>query len=265
MKKTILLLLLATSFNSYALDFNAYFNQFKEKLMKIISPEDELKTVRAEVEMPVIPQVVKDAKSLGVYDKTGALYTQGAKFNNLSTKDKRKYRLAFIQELYLVVTGSAGDKDKILSALNVIERGGSREGVYRSIVLGQDYSALEGFSETPSEDVINFSTKYGEKYLSKSFNKDQMKRINLYGIKRVITEKTLELIDSFPKNNDDLHRWYAVLSADMRAKFPLLWSGKVRTQKSALYHLRWAKSVPFQQIKSEVIIKLHKIMNSLQG
>lgn len=263
MKKIILLLLISIPLPSYALDFNAYFDQIKTKFNELINPAKEVEA-KPEVEMPEIPKVNQDAKSLDVYNKTGALYTQGALFNNLSTEKKRKYRLAFIQELYLVVTGSAGDKEKILSALNVIERGGSREGIYRSIVLSQEYSALEGFSETPSEDLVNFSAKYGEKFLHKVFNKDQMRKINLFGIKRVITEKSLELIDSFPKDNDDLHKWYAIFSADMRAKFPLLWTGKTRTQKSALYHLRWAKSVPLQQIKSEVIIKLHKIMNSLQ-
>lgn len=264
MKNLFLLLLLGFSFNSFALDVSAYLDKMKSKFNEMINPEKDTEVSKPLVEMPTIPKVVKDAKSVDVYNKSGSLYTQGASFNNLSTEEKRKYRLAFIQELYLVVTGSAGDKDKILSSLNVIERGGSREGVYRSIVLSQEYSALEGFSETPSEDVINFATKYGERFLSKAFNKAQMRQINLFGIKRVITEKSLELIDSFPKDSDDLHRWYAILSSDMRAKYPLLWNGKTRTQKNPLYHLKWAKSVPLQQIKSEVIIKLHKIMNSLQ-
>lgn len=263
MKKLLFILLTLTSLQAHALDFNAYFEEVKSKFNELIGKEIPTIT-KDEIEMPEIPNVVQDARSTDVYNKNGAIFKQGAAFNNLSDEEKRKYRLAYIQELYLVVLGSSGEKEKILSSLNVIERGGSREGVYRSVVLSSEYSALEGFSETPSEDLVSFATKYGEKFLNRSFNKDQMRRINLFGIKRVVVEKTLEVIDSFPPDSDDLHRWYAVFSADVRTKFPLLWNGKTRTNKSAKYHYEWAKSVPFQLIKSEVIVKLHKIMNSLQ-
>lgn len=263
MKKLIFIILTLTSMQAFAFDFNTYFDEMKDKFYEIIGKNDSTKTM-AEMELPKIPEVVEDARSTDVYNKKGAIYQQGGAFNNLSSEEKRKYRLAYIQELYLVVTGSVGEKEKILSSLNVIERGGSREGVYRSVVLSAEYSALEGFSEIPSEDLIKFATNYGEKYLHRNFNKDQMRRINLFGIKRVVTEKTLEVIDSFPPDSDDLHKWFAVFSSDVRLKFPLLWSGKTRTNKSAKYHYNWAKSVPLQLIKSEVIIKLHKIMNSLQ-
>ena len=262
MKTLILFFGVLITTSSYAFNFNSYYEEMKSKFLEMIG--EESKSLRPEIELPPIPKVVSDAKSLDVYNKKGELYQQGEAFNKLSNEEKRKYRLAFIQELYLTVTGSAGEKETIVTALNILEKGGSREGVYRSVVLSPEYSSLEGFSETPSEDLIRFASQYGEKFLARNFNEAQMRRINLYGIKRVIVEKTLEVMDSFSPEGEDLHKWYAVLSADLRAKFPLLWSGKTRTQKSALYHKRWAKSVPVQQIKSEVIIKLHKVMNSLQ-
>ncbi len=265
MKKIYLLSILVISFNAAAFDLKASYNEAKTKVLKLLNlGTSEVKDEVDEVELPSIPEIVRDAKSTDVYNKSGKIYLQGGAFKKLSEKDKRKYRLAFIQELYLNVTGSAAEKDKILTALNIIERGGSREGVYRSVVLSPEYSALEGFSEAPSADLINFSHKYGQRFLARNFNKTQMQKINLYGIKRVVTEKSLEIMDSFSKNDDDLLRWYAVMSSELAKKFPLLWSGKTRTNKSALYHLNWAKSVPLQLIKSEVMIKLHKVMNSLQ-
>jgi hypothetical protein len=39
----------------------------------------------------------------------------------------------------------------------------------------------------------------------------------------------------------------------------------MRSNKSAADHKKWAKSVPDQYIKSEVILKLNKVLNKLQG
>lgn len=264
MKKIYILTLLFFTLNANAIDLQATYNQAKAKVLNLLNLEKQAPEESVEVELPPIPKIVSDAKSIDVYNKSGKIYSQGAAYKKLSDTDKRKYRLAFIQELYLNVTGSSAEKSKILTALNIIEKGGSREGVYRSIVLSPDYSALEGFSESPSADLINFSYKYSIRFLAKSFSKAQMQKINLYGLKRVITEKSLEIMDSFSKDDDQLLEWYAVMSSELAKKFPLLWSGKTRPNKSALYHLKWAKSVPLQLIKSEVIIKLHKVMNSLQ-
>ena len=54
--------------------------------------------------MPKIPKVVKDATSTDVYNKMGALFTQGAKFTNLPLLKKRSYRVAFIEELFLLLS-----------------------------------------------------------------------------------------------------------------------------------------------------------------
>ena len=38
----------------------------------------------------------------------------------------------------------------------------------------------------------------------------------------------------------------------------------VRQSKSYDYHLNWAEKVPRQHMKSEIIIKIHRVFNSLQ-
>lgn len=248
----------------YALDLNELLNKAKSKVESIMGKKPVETKSAPDVIFPEIPKVIRDAKSLKVYEKKGEIYTQGRAFNNLTLEKKRKYRLAFIQELYFVVNGAHGEKSHILSNLNVLENGGSREGVYRSIVLSNDYASLEGFSENPTDKLLAFSSRFGKKFLHRDFNKALMKQLNLYGIKKVITEKVLELVDAFPKDGDSLYRWYAIFSSDLVAEFPRLFKGKTRSQSSALYHLAWVKSVPLQHIKSELIIKIHKVMNSLQ-
>jgi hypothetical protein len=259
----ITILIFQTSF-AFALDFNDYLNKAKSRIESLMGKKADTVNVTTDVIFPKIPKIIRDAKSLKVYEKKGKVYTQGHAFNKMRVEQKRKYRLAFIQELYFVVNGAHGDKSNVLSSLNVLENGGAREGIYRSIVLSNDYASLEGFSENPTDKLLGFSSRFGKKFLNRDFNTALMKQLNLYGIKKVITEKTLELVDAFPKDGEALYRWYAVFSSDIVIEFPILFKGQTRSQSSALYHLAWAKSVPLQHIKSELIIKIHKIMNSLQ-
>jgi hypothetical protein len=249
---------------TYALDFNSYLNKAKSKVEELMGKKKVQKKVVPEVELPKFPEIIRDAKSLQVYKKKGTIHTQGHSFNKLSLEKKRHYRLGFLRELHFVVNGSQAEKSTLISNLNVLESGGSREGIYRSIVLSNEYSSLEGFSEVPSKGLLEYSVRFGQKFLKRKFNQELMKKLNLYGIKKVITEKVLELIDAFPSDGEDLYKWYAVFSADFSREFSASAKGKVRSRKSALFHLAWAKTVPLQQIKSEVIVKIHMAMNSLQ-
>ena len=275
MKKIIFVILLM-SFNSYGFDFDSYLDRAKSIVNDLATQVAESTSSKTEgdaevetskgkkIKMPKLPEVVKDAKNLDVYNKDGKIYKQGSVYNNLEPAHKIRYQTAFVQELYLVINGTEGDKDQILSSLNTLERGGSREGVYRSIVLSNNYSELENFTIAPSEKLIEFSVYFGKKYLGKNYGKTLLAKLNLYSIKRVIVENTLELIEAFPVDGEDLYSWYSILSSDLSQKFPKLWSGKTRTNPSVNYHYKWAQTVPFQHIKSELIIKIHKVMNSLQ-
>ncbi|MBD65152.1 MAG: hypothetical protein CME62_08095 [Halobacteriovoraceae bacterium] len=266
--KYFLLTLIITN-TTFAFDWKEKLEELKSKA---IDKYEELKGDKnkkpdpypTKIKMPELPQISKSATSLSVYEKKGAIYSQGASFKNLSTEKKRPYRTVFIQELYEAVYEADISKQNVVSLLNVLEKGGSREGVYRSLVLSNDYGALEAYNTTPNEKLINYVVQFGEKYLGRKFSPDQLQKINLYGIKRVICEKILELIDSFPVDGKDLKSWYALVSAEYAQKFPRLWKSKIRKSPYADLHYKWASTVPLQHIKSELIIKTHKIYNSIQ-
>lgn len=254
---------LVISFSGHAFDFEGLVDKTKSKVNKLLGKEEKVVVVET-IQMPTIPKVVKDARSMDVYNKNGAIFKQGRKFNQLAPLMKRQYRVAFIEELFIAVSGSQASKDELTSMLNVLERGGSREGVYRSIVLSGTYSNLESYQEQPKDALLDFTARLAGKYLNKSFNKDVMAQLNLYGIKKLMTEKMLEVMDAFPTDGKDLRSWYAVLSSDLAKEFSGLWKGKIRGITQREPHFKWAGSVPFQHIKSEVIIKIHKVMNKLQ-
>lgn len=267
MAKYLGLLIVLTSFSSYSLDLDKYKEQIRGHLKSMLGEDVSNKLLGEEertVELPDIPKVEIDATSTKVYsDKNRKIEKQGSAFSSLSDKQKRKYQVAFIQELYEVTRNSEPKQDDIIKYLNVLEQGGSREGVYRAITLDDVYSSLESYDETPEKALTDFTVKYGEKYLGRVFDGSSIRKLNLWSIKRIVTEKSLEVMDVLANKPEDLHAWYAVFSAELAKEYPKLWQTKIRSTQNPRVHLNWASQAPFQHVKSETIIKLHKLMNFL--
>lgn len=257
--------LMGISGHGYALDLdslksklNKYVDIVKEKL------GSDKKSDSNTFEMPPIPRIKKDATDVDFYKKSGKIYTQGLSFKKLSVDMKRNYYVSFVEELYLVVRGATATTDEVVRGVNILEQGGTREGVYRSLVFSQEYRALEAYEEVPNEKLMSFTFNFAEKYFSIRYNKNELKRLNLWGLKRVLVEKSLEIVDAFPTDGENLYRWYAIMSSELAKVNGGRFKGKIRLQTNEKAHYRWAQKVPLQQIKSEIIIKIHKVMNSLK-
>lgn len=264
--RNLFIILVLYSHATWAFDFQKYKEMASEKIDSIVNTVlgKEDPPAMETITLPKIPKITQTATSTDVYDKSGEIYKQGEKYNKLSLEQKRSYRLAFIQELYFVVYGAEASKEKLASMLNVLEKGGSREGIYRSLVLNNEYASLEDFDESPSEKLIKETEQIAGKFLGKRFDVNAMKQLNLFSIKKLMTEKLLEVMDAFPSDGKDLRSWYAVYSSDLAKAYKQIWQGPIRGVVEREPHFRWAGSVPLQHIKSEVIIKTHKLMNFLQ-
>jgi hypothetical protein len=155
-------------------------------------------------------------------------------------------------------------QEEIITYFNILNQGGTREGIYRSLVSDATYAGIEnqeGYAvKTVSADLAIFIY---EKYLHKKINKDSLKGMSIFTLKRLVTEKTLDLLDAYGEDRVGLEKWYANFSSDLALKFPAKMNNKLRQSTSAQSHLAWAKKVPIQHIKSEVIIKTHMAFNSL--
>lgn len=268
MGKLLFLILLSSSIHANAMDFDAIKKRLRSHMAQMLGEENTEKVFgkneKKKMRLPAIPEVKNDATSTKVYqNKNRELEKQGDAFNKLGLKVKRKYRIAFIQELYQATRNAEAQESDVITYLNVLEQGGSREGVYRAITLDSVYASLESYEESPTKELQKFVIAYGEKYLARRFDQTAMAKLNLWSIKRIIVEKTLEMMDVMADKPQDLRVWFAVLSAELAQKFPSLWKNQVRKNTDENYHLAWAKQAPFQHIKSETIIKLNKAMNSL--
>lgn len=257
--------------NSYAFDFQAFKEKLRGPITKYLGEDSATKLlgksanslVSTSIKMPTIPKLQAKATDASVYKKDGAIFKTGERFNNLSLEDKRVYRVAFIKELFVATRNTEAKEEDIVTFLNVIEQGGSREGVYRRLTSDDLYRSLEGFSDVPSDKLINFVVEYAGKYMNIGYEAESMKKVNLYSIKRIVAEKTLELIDVLAKKPKELYSWYGLLSSELAQKGAGVYQSKIRKVVVPENHYKWAKTVPFQHIKSEVVIKLHLLMNAL--
>jgi hypothetical protein len=211
------------------------------------------------IQLPKIPKVNKNAKSIeeiGREDKN----------INFETEEKRqKYDYHFVAELFVEIRKRKANDNELAKWMNVLQQGGTREGIYRALVLDNTYTSFERIDNEASDEAKEFAKYYLTKFLSVNIKEKALNGLNFYSLKRIGVEKTLELVDVFlTQKNDDIFDWYAVFSSSLASRFPKVFKNKLRINTSKRIHREWAKKVPLQYIKSEVILKLHKGFNSYQ-
>lgn len=210
------------------------------------------------ITLPKIPEVSASATTV---TKDFSSNKKKLKFKE---EDLRRYNTSFVRELFFVTRNIKANSDEISRWMNVIEQSGSREGVYRALVLDRVYGGLENFDSKINSRTVEFTLEFMGKFLGKTVGEDELKKINFYTLKRILTENSLSILDFYLDNNEDnFYRWYAVFSGDIAEKYPDSWKNKVRKIKRRISHKKWAESMPIQHVKSEVIIKIHKLMNKL--
>jgi hypothetical protein len=260
-KQLIGLILLFVSFNTYAFNLQEVSDKIADFLSSFIPQEKVIS--KDEISMPLIPQVDNDPTSVDTYKKTGVIYSQGRKFKKLKIQEKRQYQLNYLKELFEYVRGGVVSESTLVNNLNVLEQGGSRVGIFRSVVLDARFSQLESYRPTYSKKLLIKVSELSLKYLGQSYPPKQLRRFNKYTIKRIFIDKFLQILDTYAFENkpESIYTWYAHLSRDM-AEYKI-WANKTRENNSLKYHYNWAKNVPFEHIKSEVIIKLAKLIEYL--
>lgn len=228
---------------------------------KLLGPAP-IEEIVSQITLPDIPKLVKKNTDIGTYTKK---VKEPTEFDRLPNDKKRHFDSLFVQELFVVTRKTQAKDEDLSNWLNTLEQGGSREGIYQALVLDEVYSALENLSEKPADGLLKFCLSFSQKFYNQTFTTESLKGLNLFSLKRIIAEKGLDLLEYYETQDLDLmYRWYAVFSADLSAQYPDVFKDQVRKNTSDEFHYQWAKSTPIQHIKSEFVIKLHSVMNSLQ-
>ena len=210
-----------------------------------------------EVSLPPIPELKANAKSIDVYSKKEVSV-------KINPKKKQKLDYLFITELMQAIQQRKIEPSEEANWMNVLSQGGSREGVYRAMILGDDYGSLENFNNATIDGPGEFAVWFLEKYINQTVKKETLLEMNFYSVKRLVCEKALEVLDMYSEPNLQAD-WYAVLSSELAKKYDFVFSSKIRKDTRSLRHQAWAMAVPTQHIKSETLIKLHQVFNHLQG
>ena len=228
----------------------------KSFIVKVFGEKKERQ--KTKLKMPEIPKLEKSATDVSIY-KDKEIDKKKTQYDKLSDIEKQKYRIAFLNELYRVVSRKKISQDLLGTYVDRLSQGAKREGIYRSIVSSRDYFQLESNPTVASKKLIEFTNIFSMKFLNTKFNDSTLLNSNKYLIKRNLTEKALEVAEYLANKPDELYRWYAIFSSEI-SKYSI-WTNKVRKVSSEKYHYNWAKNTSFDLIKSEIIIKLHKVCN----
>lgn len=241
----------------------SFAEKMRPQLMRFLGEEWTVKIIgpapippKPQMQMPTLPKIVSDATSTAVYDKKEDKI-------KLPADVEQKYSYAFIRELYEATRQAKPTDEEVNQFMNVLSQGGTREGVYRALVLDATYAGMEEWDKPVKSATADFAVYFWGKYLGKKVEKKSFEGWSVFTLKRVITEKTLDMFDAFGSDREGLEKWYALMSADLAAKFPTLWSNNLRKITVPEDHKAWASKVPLQHIKSEVIIKLHSAFNAM--
>ncbi len=260
MKVLIFVLALSISVNSVQAGFLDDLKQkarpFLVKILGMVQTNKILGQDPNDIKLPGIPEVVGKA--------TEATQDREEKKVEISEEDKKRYNYVFVLEVFEAARKAKPNDNDIARWVNVMDQGGSREGVYRAMVLDTLYAGLENYDSPVTDEVMDFTIDFYGRYLNKSVTKEKLDGVNFYYLKRVTTERILELTDTFiSKNEEDLYRWYAVISGELAQRYSQVFKLGIRKDERKVRHFFWAKDVPRQYIKSELIIKVHKIYNHM--
>jgi hypothetical protein len=214
--------------------------------------------------MPALPQLKSNNKSTATLDANSPLALQGASYFSLELDKRRGFEVAFIEEVYMATRRASPTDEDILKWLNSLEQGASREGVYRALVLDSVYASLEDFTEPVAPSILNFTQTFYQKYIGAQIDLEALKQLNTYTIKKVVAEKALEMMEAIENNPQDLYTWYSIMAKDLAVTYGKFFnSNKMRTAENEETHLSWAQAVPYQHLKSEMVVKIHLIYNGL--
>lgn len=224
--------------------------------IRLLGKAPEAKKPIVDLQMPKIPLIKEDARSTDVYNKKADKVI-------LPPDEEAKYHYSFLEELYEVTRQVKPSEDDFKKMMNTLSQGATREGVYHALVLDAVYAQLESLDKPVKAPASDFAIYFYSTYIAKKISADSLKNMNMYSLKRLIAEKAIEMIDAFGDNREDMEKWYAILSSDLATRFPQHWSNNLRKNTSKSLHKTWASKAPLQHIKSEAVIKLHTVFNSL--
>lgn len=191
-----------------------------------------------------------------------------------SLENKKKAEL--LGEIVTVLFGTAKidslNQDEINEAKKMIEAGASLEGVYSRLAFGESYRKLESVKLPASETWLLEFDHQMNLLESSSQLKIQLeiatpwiegaRGASIYRLKRWLGQAGIQVIDRLKAKDShpELELWYSKWAAK-EASEAISFGLPQRKNPSEAFHLAWAKGVPEDLLRWEVLNRLHRILN----
>ena len=273
MKFLLAILILAAAAVGY-LKFNpTWWPQHQDQILNIVKKipgtEKFLSASQEEVALPTLPDLddgdPKDVSQLQDDASHGPIAERKE-----WTDTERNYQYYFLREIFTQLRQQELEVEDAQKWMNVLEQGGSRQGIIRALILDEYYYKLQMQQVPNTEATIKFAQDYAEKFLGVSYSAEDLAQVDFFTLQKELIEKTLRLLDLLlsgenPTAKNNFASWYGVFSAQVAKDYPELFTDPVRGQKGQSIHRQWALDNEASYVYSEVIIKLCKILNQLNA
>ena len=191
--------------------------------------------------LPQLPQIQRNPKDISQIGRPDDRQINPF-YNKLSPKQRTSLAVGLVNEIYSVVLLREPSERERRGKINILQQGGAREGIYRSLVLGDEYRQQELAGGPLSERNQKFALDYFKTYLGVAVTGKQLDQWNFYGVKRLAAERALEIIDAFAERAD-VNAWFAILSERMEQE--VKWRQKHRQLGGRQRYLQWAQKFPW--------------------
>ena len=174
------------------------------------------------------------------------------------------------EDIYQTPVQDAKSIKDVLTWVNVLDQGGSIEGVYHGMILTPKYRALERgraslaairfFAEqlamlkleqsTPDENTKKLTQEYGQRLLN----------MPLYTLKRELGERMFTKITKLKGNQEKLADWFANLTVYLAGK-NVPFGMEQRNRADINFHKQWAMNNNLGLLQWETLNRMHRILN----
>ena len=194
----------------------------------------------------------------------------------MTPKEKRSFYTWLLNEMHQqVYVQPFPDLQEMLNWLNVLEQGGSVEGVYHGMVLSTQYMDKEK-DALAKDDALRF---FAEESVLLSLEKQvldtkssaavdqllvKMPKTSIYTLKREMGESILKLVSAKKGDRNKLADWYADVATRWSAK-KIPFGIAERNKEERSFHYQWAMDNSVELLQWELLNRTHRILNQTQG
>lgn len=188
----------------------------------------------------------------------------------------RKISASFIKEAHSVVLEREVSKEEFDRWMNVLDQGGSLEGIHNGLTHGDEYrnkekgiappdalrlyaqlmAALdidgraEGSAAIPEADKKKLISEYAQKAVNKS----------LYTLKREATLQAIKTMDTRKAYKDKWATWFSKFSVSTNAR-GVDFGSPERNKSDEQAQYQWALDASEDRVKWEVFNRIHRLFN----